>query len=113
MKKSTIMKPKTIQQEILLITGTSFSSNEFCLKDPQCKESAYLSPLEQLEKVCWAGILSELLPELTDCSFSNCKTYIWNILKGNHFLNINMGDRPPLRRLSCKEAGLSRDYLPV
>jgi len=92
MKKSINMKPETIHQEILLFTGTSFSNKEYCLKDPVNKETTDQSPLEQLEKACWLGLLCELLPELFVSTISNCKTYIWNILRGQHFLTIHMGN---------------------
>jgi len=52
-EKSTIMKPKTIQQEILLIAGTNFSRKEYCLKDPDSKETTSHSTLDNLEKACW------------------------------------------------------------
>lgn len=90
------MKPETIQQEILLFAGTSFSSKEYCLKDPDNKETPGHSPLDNLEKACWNGMLNELLPELADSTFTKNKPYIWHIMQGDHFLNIQMGNWPAL-----------------
>lgn len=88
------MKPKIINQEILLFAGTRFSSRQFSIKDTDEKENACYSSIENLEKACWAGMLFELLPELVGCPSADNKTYIWHIMSGEHFLRISMGSYP-------------------
>jgi len=88
------MKPITTNQEILLFTGTSFSSREFSKpgKDNNGLETG--SSRDEFEKACWAGMLFEILPELTTDSFASGKTHIWNIYSAEHFLLISQGTDP-------------------
>jgi len=88
------MKPTTINQEILLFTNTSFSNRELFNLDTNNNKPETNSYREELEKVCWAGMLFEMLPELTAYSFSGCKMFIWNILTANHYLLVNQGSYP-------------------
>ena len=53
------MKTKTINQEILLMTTTTFACRDWCEKDVQ---SSKVLSAEQLEEACWNGLLEELLP---------------------------------------------------
>ena len=88
------MKPITINQEILLFTNTSFSNRELSNPDTANNKPEINSYREELEKACWAGMLFEMLPELTVYSFSDCKMSIWNILTAGHFLLVNQGSYP-------------------
>ena len=88
------MKPIITSQEILLFTNTSFSNRELSNPDTANNKPEINSYREELEKACWAGMLFELLPELTTYSFSGCKMFIWNILTAGHFLLINQGSYP-------------------
>ena len=88
------MKPTKINQEILLFADTNFSKQEFCKKDSFKNRPVNNSLIEELERACWAGMLFEMLPELTVYSFSDCKMSIWSILTGGHFLLVNQGDSP-------------------
>jgi hypothetical protein len=84
------MKTEAIHQEILLFTHTNFCKQEFCTREKENNINRNDSPIEELEKACWAGLLCEILPELMDdCSFK--KLFIWQITNGLHFLKINMG----------------------
>lgn len=95
-EKSKIMKTKNINQEILLFIGTSFSSRQFSIKDAEGNEGSESTPIENLEKACWAGMLFEVLPELVGCPSADNKTFIWHILSAEHFLRISMGPYPAL-----------------
>ena len=91
MKKSKVMKHETTTHEILLFTGTSFSRREFCSRNDEKDNGRKFSPIEELEKACWDGMLYEMLPEILG-SFSNkCESFIWHIVSGVHFLRINIG----------------------
>ena len=90
------MKSKNTNQEILLFTGTSFSNRQFSMKDNNEKEGTASSPIENLEKACWAGMLCEVLPELVGCPSADNKIFIWHILSAEHFLRISMGPYPAL-----------------
>lgn len=90
------MKSNNTNQEILLFTGTSFSSRQFSIKDADDKEGTESTPIENLEKACWAGMLCEVLPELVGCPSADNKIFIWHILSAEHFLRISMGPYPAL-----------------
>ena len=57
------MNSDNIKQEILFLTGTSFSQRPLIENDGQ-DNSGQLSQSEKLEKAIWTGMLDELLPEI-------------------------------------------------
>jgi len=92
------MKQKVTNQEILLITGTSFSSRPFSRRNTDNKEGQDHSTMDDLEKACWDGMLNDLLPELAGDPSNGNRNFIWNIITGAHFLSISMGPCPIPRR---------------
>jgi hypothetical protein len=88
------MKQKTINQEILLITGTRFSNRSFSRKDNEHNDRKDHATMEELEKACWDGMLNELLPELAGSHLHRNNQFIWNIVSGVHFLCISIGPCP-------------------
>ncbi|MGZ8550858.1 MAG: hypothetical protein ACXWV2_09360 [Chitinophagaceae bacterium] len=88
------MKPITINQEIILFAGTSFSRQEFCNKKEPGYRAANYSLIEELERACWAGMLCELLPEISTAPVSGCKMFVWNVLNAENFLLVNQGTYP-------------------
>ena len=54
------MKTKTINQEILLMTTTTFACRDWCEKDVQGSKA--LSAGEQLEEACWNGCWKSCCP---------------------------------------------------
>ena len=95
MKKTKIMKPETTHYEILLFTGNSFSRSICCLC-PIKDHSQKLNPVAQIEKACWAGMLFEMLPEITGSSYVNRDSFIWDIMKSKNFLRISLGPTPTI-----------------
>ena len=61
--KSHFMNTNILQQEILLLTGTTFSQRQLSENDAK-DERSHLSASEKLEEACWTGLLDELLPEI-------------------------------------------------
>lgn len=88
------MKPTITNQEILLFSGTSFSNREFSKTGKHSNRLETSSPRDELERACWAGMLFEMLPELTAYSLPGSKMFIWNIRSAEHFLLINQGTDP-------------------
>ena len=85
------MKNNSTQQEILLLTGTTFSQRQLCEKDETGKE---VLNKEQMEEACWNGFLKELLPEIVQkLSNGNC-LFLWQIRKAESFLEIELCDTP-------------------
>lgn len=88
------MKPITANQEIILFTGSTFSNREFSKprKHNDCGETT--SRRDELERACWAGIIFEMLPELTIDQLALCKMHIWDIHSADDFLLISQGTDP-------------------
>ena len=86
------MKTDSTQQEILLLTGTSFSKREWCENIPG--RNTNLSEKEQLEQACWNGLLPEILPEIYLHSEGDTKLFLWQIKEGKSFIELDMGEIP-------------------
>ena len=80
----------TVQQEILLMTGTSFASRQTCKKNSNDSEEI-LSEMEQLEDACWNGLLNEMLPEIF---VSQRDLFLWQIKETKCGLEIELGELP-------------------
>jgi hypothetical protein len=88
MIKIKIMKPNTINQEVLLFTGTSFSKRQLCERDHATANDP-LDPSEELQKACWSGMLFEMLPDLFENSSS--KTFVWEVMPAKTFIRVKLG----------------------
>ncbi len=88
------MKTKFTQQEILLITGTKFSSRE--LAEKIVEEKNKLSAIEQLEDACWNGLLDVMLPEIVEKSADGKKLFLWHIRQCRSFLEIELSESSPI-----------------
>jgi hypothetical protein len=80
------------QQEVLLITGTTFSSSQLSKKDESTPNN--LTDIEQLEEACWNGLLQEMLPEIFDKNVVDKKSYLWQIKEGQSFLELEWAESP-------------------
>jgi hypothetical protein len=85
------MKTNSTQQEILLITGTSFAERQWCEKDSDSNKN--LTQQEQMEEACANGLMQELLPEVFE-SPDNKKLYLWQMKPGFSFLQLELGEYP-------------------
>lgn len=87
------MNTGTIQQEILLMTTTTFSKRRWHNNEtPDNRKS--LSDTEQLEEICWNGLLKEMLPEIIVRSSSGKDLYLWQIRNGKSYLQIELCEFP-------------------
>jgi len=85
------MKTKTINQEILLMTTTTFACRDWCEKDVQ---SSKVLSAEQLEEACWNGLLEELLPGIIEKSATGKKLFLRQIIQCSSFLEIDLCESP-------------------
>ena len=83
------MNTDTLQQEILLLTGTTFSQRPLVENDAR-DDNNHLSTSEKLEHACWTGLLDELLPEV----ITNKKLHIWQIWNTETSLQIELSAYP-------------------
>ncbi len=85
------MKTNSTQQEILLVTGTSFSLREFCQTSDGLNYN-HLTEKEKLEVACWNGLLPDMLPEIFVQHSVNKKLYLWEIREGSSFIELKLGE---------------------
>ena len=89
------MKPENTQYEILLFMDNSFSQREFCSRDEK-DSGRKLSPVEELERACWEGLLFEMFPEILGGFSARRENFIWHIMNGKNYLNISVGTSPAI-----------------
>ena len=87
------MEPLNTQQEIILVTGTRFSTAQYNDKD-LIDNSKNLSERERLQEACWNGMVQEKLPEIFYPVLDPHRIYLWQLKEGNHFLTLEMGEYP-------------------
>jgi len=87
------METNSKQQEVLLMTGTTFSSRQFSEKDSS-SDNINLSEIEQLEEACINGLLKEMLPELNAQSADSKKIFLWGIKEADSFIEFEYGEFP-------------------
>lgn len=85
------MKTNSTQQEILLATGTSFTSREFC-KGSDGTDYESFTEKEKLIIACWNGLLPEILPEVFEEQSVNKKLCIREIRETSSFIELELGD---------------------
>ncbi|MFI5154208.1 MAG: hypothetical protein ACHQET_12790 [Chitinophagales bacterium] len=86
------MNKKATQQEVLLLTDTSFAHRQWVEKG--ASEAKQLSDREQLELACWNGILKNTLPEIDAELMTGKKLWLWLIKEANSFLELQLSDYP-------------------
>lgn len=86
------MEKKYAQQEILLVTGTSFTSGNFCETSDGISFN-HLSEKEKLEVACWNGLLPDMLPEIFSRFAPQKKLYLWEIREGASFIELELGEQ--------------------
>ena len=86
------MKPRNIQQEVLLNTRTHFAHTQW--SDKVSDESSKLSPIEKLEKACWDGLVKELIPEVDITLDTDKKLWLWQVHETQSFLAMDFFEFP-------------------
>lgn len=81
------MKNHYTTNEILLVTGTTFSGRDFC----RITETRPMTEKQRLEKACWDGLLVEMLPEVVQDSTTMHRQYTWHVKLTDQLLVIKMG----------------------
>jgi hypothetical protein len=79
-----------LQQEILLMTGTHFTSMQCWQRNNPENDHDY-SESDQLQDACWNGLLKEMLPEIYEGNKNLC---LWQIRENKSCLNIELGELP-------------------
>lgn len=86
------MKTISTQQEILVITGTSFSRRQ--LAEKNTLDNPFTSEIEALEKACWNGLIKELLPEIFGKTSGGEELFLWQVSEADAFLELDFCEYP-------------------
>jgi hypothetical protein len=87
------MSAKNVQIEVLLMTGTAFSSAQLCNKEDITNKD-HLTEKEQLGEACWNGLIETILPEIYLQPAGKGILYLWEIKEAGSFLEIELGEFP-------------------
>lgn len=83
---------KSLQQEILIVTGTSFSSYQCTIKLEN--NNRICTETEHLQEACWNGQLPRMLPEICSWAFENKELYVWRVQENKSTIEIDIADAP-------------------
>jgi len=92
-EKIKVMKTTNTHHEILFFTATSLANRQLADTKENNSGKTY-SPIEELEKACWNGIIHEMFPEILSSFYPRCQSFLWHVLAGKNFLYINIGPNP-------------------
>lgn len=87
------MKKKFTQQEILLVTGSSFFQQQ-CFEKNEQDNKRNLSQEEKIEEACWNGMLQELLPDVVCKTTDGKELRISQTTLHESFLGIELCEEP-------------------
>lgn len=86
------MKQDYTSQEILLLTGTNFSSRQWCKTD-ESEKAGNSNESDMLQEACWNGLIGEMLPEIAADS-KTTGMYLWKVHVCKFFIELEMGKSP-------------------
>ena len=91
--KALYMTTNITQQEVLLMSKSSFALREYCEND----SAPGLNNERQNDKfkeACWNGLVKELMPEIFYTDDKNAKLFLWQVREANHFFALEMSEYP-------------------
>ena len=89
------MEKNSLQQEIILLTNSSLVRRQLFENDAS-EKNQNLTDTEQLAAACWNGWLDEMLPEIIDTAETGKSLYLWEIMQGRSFINLELCEFPQL-----------------
>lgn len=87
------MEPVYAQLEVLLMTGTTFTSVDLCKKDEDNRNSNS-TPNQDLVEACWNGVVQPMLPEIFFQPSNGGVLYLWQVKEGANSLELDLGEVP-------------------
>jgi len=85
------MKASGMHQEILMVSGTNFSTREFSESTDGINYDL-LTEKEKLIVACWNGLLLEMFPEIFNDELVDKKLYLWGRSEGSLFMEVKLGE---------------------
>ena len=87
------MKTANVQQELILVTTTTFLKQEWC--KIESSDRHHQTRTERLGEACWNGLFSDLLPEIMAHTDSGRPLFLWRIWQGASTIRIELSETPP------------------
>ena len=88
------METNGAQQEILLITGTTFTSSLLSDSNDPPPNGKGLTEKERLEEACWNGWIRLMLPEICLQAPDGSSLSLWQIREAASFLELAFSEAP-------------------
>ncbi|MBK8609461.1 MAG: hypothetical protein IPL84_05830 [Chitinophagaceae bacterium] len=85
------MNKTSTNREILLINESSYFKRDWCELNSN-KNDKQLSQKEQLIKLCWNGMLKEIIPEICQTEPGNKPLTLWEINESGNMLDLRFGN---------------------
>lgn len=85
------MKNNATNLEIMLVTNSAFFKREWCELNAG-KNEKLLSQKEQLIKLCWNGMLKEMIPEILVTAPGKKPLTLWEINDSGNLLDLRYGN---------------------
>ncbi len=85
------MKKFSTNLEILLVTDSNYLKRDWC-EIKAGKNGKALSQKEQLIKLCWNGMLTEMIPEICKMPEGYKPLTLWEINESGNLLDLRYGD---------------------
>jgi hypothetical protein len=87
------MKQQSHHHEILLVTGTTLSSEQFVNNNGTNKEGK-LASIEELRRACWNVVLHDMFPEMLGNVDPKENNTLWHASTGKNILYVSIGPDP-------------------
>ena len=91
--KALYMTTNITQQEVLLMSKSSFASRQYCEND-NAPGLSNEPQNDKLKEACWNGLVKELMPEIFYTDDKNAKLFLWQVREANHFFALEMSEYP-------------------
>jgi hypothetical protein len=87
------MNKNSTYKEILLFTGTHFSSMQYSERNGE-ETGKQFNERDQLKEACWNGLMPELLPEVFGKDDNTRNLFVWEVREEDSFIGLEMGEAP-------------------
>jgi hypothetical protein len=88
--KLNTMKKNSTNQEILLLSNSSYFKRDWV--ELENKNDKQLSQKEILIRLCWNGMLKEMIPEILQTEPGKKPLTLWEINQSGNMLDLRFGD---------------------
>ncbi|MEO5997973.1 MAG: hypothetical protein ABIN89_14600 [Chitinophagaceae bacterium] len=94
------MKKNSIQQEVLLLSGSSFLSRQLA-QDEEPGQQQHTRGYNQLEEACWNGLMQLILPEIFEEPLGTKDLFMWKVTGLDSFIGMELANFPSKAEIEC------------